>query len=241
MRAFATGAFQRLFGKWSCVWRCYGWEPEAVSLGYNQNPADIDIELCRADGIDVVVRPTGGRAVLHADELTYSFVAETGRSNADIYRMVHQVIARSLGQVGVFPDFCRTQFDARQRSVSPEAVACFTASARYELQVGGRKLVGSAQRRSGSVLLQHGSLPLSERHRELARYIRSDRESPASIARRMNGKTVSLSEAAGREVGYRDLVPLLISSLGKTLGAETVVMRRQELEGLLQGLSFSIH
>ncbi|AOS83394.1 ligase [Chlorobaculum limnaeum] len=231
MRAFADGAFRRAFGEGSCLWRFYRWSPPAVSLGRNQNPAEIDRERCRADGVDVVVRPTGGRAVFHADELTYSFFATTPLPNEVIYQMVHETIARALSRVGVEAEFCRSQPDFRARYASPESVSCFTASARYELQVNGRKIVGSAQRRNGNVLLQHGSLPLSMRHRQLSRYLAgASRELVESVDADMERKTASLDEFT--DAGYADLVPLIIAEAGNSAGSATKILTPGEIERL---------
>jgi lipoate-protein ligase A len=231
MRAFADGAFRRAFGEGSCLWRFYAWSPPAVSLGRNQNPQEIDRDRCRADGVDVVVRPTGGRAVFHADELTYSFFAATSLPNEVIYRMVHETIARALSKVGVEAEFCRSQPDFKARYASAESVPCFTASARYELQVAGRKIVGSAQRRTGDILLQHGSLPLSDRHRQISRYIASEsRELLDLIDADMERKTASLDEFSGAR--YADLVPLLVVEAGNSAGSGAKLLSSAEIERL---------
>lgn len=238
MRAFTDGSFQREFGGGCCLWRFYAWSPPAVSLGRNQNPAEIDRERCRAEGVDVVVRPTGGRAVFHADELTYSFFADTTLPNEVIYQMVHETIARALSKVGVEAEFCRSQPDFRARYASPESVSCFTASARYELQVDGRKIVGSAQRRNGHVLLQHGSLPLSMRHRQLSRYLAgASRELVQAVDADMERKTASLDEFA--DAGYADLVPLLIAEAGTSAGSGAKILTSGEI-GRLEGFQQSL-
>ena len=227
MQSFVDGSFQRAFGPGSCLWRFYSWAPAAVSLGRNQKPGEIDAGRCRADGVDVVVRPTGGRAVFHADELTYSFFADTGESNEAIYRMVHEAIARGLEKAGVVPDFCRSQPDFRKRYASAEAVPCFTASARYELQVDGRKIVGSAQRRRGDVILQHGSMPLSGRHREIVRYISAgDPGLIEAIAGDMERKTASLDEFSC--AGYDEFVQLIVQEAGGP-GISATILHPEDL------------
>ncbi|NTV67831.1 MAG: lipoate--protein ligase family protein [Chlorobaculum sp.] len=231
MRAFADGSFQRAFGEGSCLWRFYAWSPSAVSLGRNQNPAEIDRERCRAEGVDVVVRPTGGRAVFHADELTYSFFATTTLPNEVIYQMVHETIARALSRVGVEAEFCRSQPDFRARYASAESIPCFTASARYELQIDGRKIVGSAQRRNGNVILQHGSLPLSDRHRQISRYIASgSSELLDQIDADMARKTASLDEFSS--ACYADLVPQIITEAGASIAEGARILTPGEIERL---------
>lgn len=232
MRAFADGVFQRQFGDGGCLWRFYQWSPSAISLGRNQKPEEIDHERCRTDGVDVVVRPTGGRAVFHADELTYSFFGVTSHPNEVVYRMVHETIARALVRIGVNAEFCRSQPDFRAHYATAGSVPCFTASARYELQINGRKIVGSAQRRHGEVLLQHGSLPLSARHRQISRYIAGSSGALSdSIDADMERKTASLDEFTG--AGYADLVKLVIAEAGTQSAVEPIVLNTAQIVALL--------
>lgn len=231
MASFADGSFQRAFGSGSCLFRFYSWAPSAVSLGRNQDPSEIDAGKCHSDGVDVVVRPTGGRAVFHADELTYSFFTETTASNEVIYRMVHDVIGRALQRAGVVTDFCRTQPDFRKHYASGSSATCFTVSAKYELQADGRKIVGSAQRRRGDVLLQHGSMPLTGRHRQITRYLATG--SPdllLKITDDMERKTASLDEFT--LAGYRELVPLCIEEAGSLSGQSPKLLQAAALDVL---------
>jgi len=217
MEAMADGRFRREFGEGSCLWRFYGWRPHAVSLGYNQDPSSIDLERCRREGVDVVRRPTGGRAVLHAEEFTYSFLSDSSLPNAELYRHVHEVLRAALLGLGVRAEFSRSSLPPRGVSAP---VACFAASARHELQVGGRKLVGSAQRRSGRVLLQHGSLPFSRHGMDLSRFVRETGEGDAGAVREeMLRKTVSLEEILGYIPSYRRLLGLMLAALETHGGA----------------------
>ncbi len=230
MQSLSDGSFRREFGPGSCLWRFYSWMPAAVSLGRNQDPSEIDAGRCRADGVDIVVRPTGGRAVFHADELTYSFFAETAEPNEAIYRMVHEAIGRALERAGVVPDFCRTQPDFRKRYATAEAVTCFTASAKYELQVDGRKIVGSAQRRRGDVILQHGSMPLSARHRDIIRYVNAGEPGLIeAITGELERKTASLDEFT--PAGYDELVRMIVGEAAGP-GSAAMVLKPSDLSFL---------
>ncbi len=234
MASYLDGRFQKRFGPGSCLWRFYAWHPYAVTLGYNQDVSGIDLQKCRSAGIDVVRRPTGGRAVFHAEEFTYSFFAESAEKNSELYRMVHEVIRLALESLGIHAEFCRSTLGRPQAGGSPEAVSCFTASARYELQVDGRKLVGSAQRRTRNILLQHGSLPLSSRHKELCRYVSlDDGEGFEEIRSEMERKTSSLEEIVGYIPPYSRLVELMRSALGKLHGIEAVELQPDELSELM--------
>ncbi len=235
MASFLDGRFHERFGHNSCLWRFYGWHPFAVTLGYNQDVSGIDAEKCRSAGIDVVRRPTGGRAVFHAEEFTYSFFAESLAPNSELYRMVHEVIKLALEDLGVHAEFCRSTL-ARQSGASHSGtVSCFTASAKYELQVGGKKLVGSAQRRTRNVLLQHGSLPLSERHKELCRFIAfSEGENSGAIQDEMERKTSSLEEILGYIPQYSLLVERMRGALGKIFGIKALELHSDEVEEIFE-------
>lgn len=144
------------------VLRLYSWSPPALSLGRFQKTAEVaEQEECRRLGIDIVRRPTGGRAILHDQELTYSFAVPD---------------VRSLIPAGVLPSYClisRALLDAftllgiegelssgKERGTGLAPGSCFDAPSAYELCVQGKKVVGSAQMRRSGVLLQHGSILL---------------------------------------------------------------------------------
>ncbi len=211
---FNDGRFHRRFGEGSALWRFYAWSPSALSLGYGQKPESVDLQQCRAMNIDVVRRPTGGRAVLHADEFTYSFLAATPEPNAVIYRMVHDVLLSGLKRIGVRADFCRSNPDFRRHYHKEQSVSCFTASAKYELQVNGRKIVGSAQRRTGQVLLQHGSLLLSARHKLLSQLLSvSDSSVLDAMNAELDSKTVSVAEITGEVPGFAYVEKVMTDAL----------------------------
>jgi len=235
MAAFLDGRFQQRYGMESCLWRFYAWKPYAVTLGYNQDSSNIDTVKCMQAGVDVVRRPTGGRAVFHADEFTYSFFSDSSLQNSVIYRMVHEVIQRALESLGIHAEFCRSTLQRQQGELTAGSVSCFTASARYELQVEGRKLVGSAQRKTRNVLLQHGSLPLSGRHRELVRFITfSDVAATDEIRNEMERKTISLEEILGYIPQYDHLTELMRDALGQLHGIEVEVLHSDELSVILE-------
>ena len=242
MAAFLDGRFQQRYGSGSCLWRFYGWHPYAVTVGYNQDISGIDLLKCRSEGIDVVRRPTGGRAVFHAEEFTYSFFTDSLAQNSELYRMVHEVIQLALQSLGIQALFCRSTLPQHRGDAGSRAVSCFTASARYELQVDGRKLVGSAQRKSRNVLLQHGSLPLSSRHKELCSLMSlSEGEAFEEIMSEMERKTTSLQEILGYIPDYAQLATLMRSAAGKLHGVETEELRIGNLQDILEHHEHSIH
>ena len=230
---FKTGRFQKKFGCSSMLWRFYTWAPPAVSLGHSQRAEEIDEESCRRHDIDIVRRPTGGRAVLHIDEFTYSLLAETRLGNAEIYAMVHETIRGALSAFGIQTEFCRTTPDIRRRYNSTESASCFTASARNELQVKGRKLVGSAQHRSGNVILQHGSVVLSEKHKMLVELLCCrDEKVLADITDDLDRKTVSLHELIGCIPDHTTLVKAMIAAISQTLKTEVKILDERDISSL---------
>ncbi|NTU98174.1 MAG: lipoate--protein ligase family protein [Chlorobiaceae bacterium] len=241
MTAFLDGRFQEKYGAGSCLWRFYAWQPFAVTIGYNQDLAGIDREKCLSAGIDVVRRPTGGRAVFHADEFTYSFFMDSPGSNSELYRMVHEVIRLALRGLGIDAGFCRSTLSDAKAAGHAGSVSCFTASARHELQVDGRKLVGSAQRRTRGVLLQHGSLPLSGRHKELSSLIASGAEIVSEeIRKEMERKTVSLEELLGYLPAYSRIAELMQQAAGEISGLVPGSLGPDALSFLLESREFSI-
>lgn len=164
------------------VLRFYGWQPPCLSLGYGQRVRDVDFERLAALGWEAVRRPTGGSAVLHIDELTYSLILPSSHplaagSVVDSYRRISSALMLGLQKLNLRPQ----ALPADQPAAT--GVVCFETPSHYEITVQGRKLIGSAQTRRKVGVLQHGSLPLfgdiaricdalvfaSERQRELAR------------------------------------------------------------------------
>ncbi len=163
--------------------RVYGWAPPCLSFGRNQPAAGrYDRDRLRELGVDVVRRATGGRAVLHDEELTYSIVLPDRAlgSPRRAYERVNRVLATALSDLGASVTIQGA--DGRAAPV-PSTVPCFAEPVPGEILVAGRKLVGSAQVRKRGVLLQHGSIPLrpSALAAELERRQIVDSGSPADI------------------------------------------------------------
>jgi lipoate-protein ligase A len=156
--------------------RLYGFSPPCLSLGRTQSEDDVDLEACARDGVDVVRRPTGGRAVLHDAEVTYSVTCRVtdptfGGGVMESCRRIHAVVADALGALNVATK-PQPAGAAAARAGSRRDPDCFADPAPGELlDTLGRKLVGSAQARRGGTLLQHGSILLEPSR--AARYLRA--------------------------------------------------------------------
>ena len=149
--------------------RLYWFAPPCLSLGRMQPDADVDRAACARDGIDVVRRPSGGRAVLHDDEVTYAVVCRVddpwfGGDVMTSCGRIHRAIAAGLTRLGVVTTaHAVTAGDRRAQRASAAGADCFARASAHELLDGsGRKLVGSAQARRAGALLQHGSVLLSK-------------------------------------------------------------------------------
>jgi lipoate-protein ligase A len=179
--------------------RLYRWEPAAVSLGYAQRrDVSVDLAACARAGLAVVRRPTGGRAVLHGKDLTYA-VAVPRRGTwaegnlAACCRRIHEAVAAGLSRLGARVEIAgpRPPLGEAQGESGP---LCFAAVSSHEITVGGRKLVGSAQRRLGRAILQHGSIPVAAERGRLAALVPGD---PARGVQRLEETMVSLAEVLG--------------------------------------------
>lgn len=195
------------------IFRLYGWEPWALSLGYNQKDDMINYDECKRFGYDVVRRPTGGRAVFHSNELTYCVVVKlnNGKTMQDVYREIHVFLLDCLQQLGSGDlDFEKSQPDFKEFYKQSASVSCFASSARYEIMSKGKKVVGSAQRVFDNVLLQHGSILLGDEHLKLIDLIKVESEKEKSVLKKyMETHSVSLQEVFGKSINCQDCVKLI--------------------------------
>jgi lipoate-protein ligase A len=204
----------------SALLRLYTWNPPAISIGYHQDEREFDQAKLRGAGLGFVRRPTGGRAVLHDDELTYCIAAPSALFRpAELCRSVGEALSAGLARMGIDADLETGSPDLRAHYASPSGSVCFTLPSRYELLWRGRKLAGSAQRRIGTVLLQHGSLLLGPGHARIADYLApggsprtaadtsTDTPTDTAIdAGTILGRRVGFDEAAGAvAAGFREV------------------------------------
>jgi lipoate-protein ligase A len=188
--------------------RLYAWERPTVSIGYNQRPEQsFDWDYCHLHAVPVVRRPTGGRAVLHAGELTYAVASsDPGLYPLDSVDRTYLALAKTL-QSGLARLGIDAELAIGSREPAPERTAgvkppCFASASRHELLVHGRKVVGSAQRRLRRSFLQHGSIPLRLNTRFTAAVLGVSEE---LILR----TTTSVSDAAGRDVLFEEVAEAL--------------------------------
>ncbi len=211
--------------------RLYGWEPPAVSLGYHQAlDGGISREAVRERGYDIVRRPTGGRAILHADELTYSFCIRQdeiagGHSVMESYREISRGIIEGLRILGAQVSLGAEQ-DATpevERAAADSDAArpiCFAKTARCDLQAAGRKVVGSAQVRRHGGILQHGSIPITI---DLEDQVAVMPGSDDRIARQvLAGAAMSVTDLLGRVVTYEEISEAMVRGFAEVFEVELV-------------------
>ena len=189
--------------------RLYGWQPFCLSLGYGQRVRDVDREALAQRGWDLARRESGGKAILHGDEITYSLCLPRDHPLAlsdviESYRRISRGLLRALEGLGLAAQARHQGESAGSGRLGP---VCFETPSHYEISVGGRKLIGSAQVRRRGGLLQHGALPIAGDVARICDALRYDseearleqkakvRERAATLTRAL-GRTLTWSEAA---------------------------------------------
>jgi lipoate-protein ligase A len=193
-----------------CILRLYQWKPFAISLGANQNPESVDKLKASAENIDVVKRPTGGRAILHSEELTYSVVypLSFNSSAKTIYHEINLALLEGLKNYSPELSECELEFsqpnfpDFYKKDIGN---ICFAVSAKSELKFKGRKLIGSAQRKMADKILQHGSILCGNYHKRISEFLIMDSLSVEEIKNEIDKTTIDLFEILNKPIDYEKL------------------------------------
>lgn len=196
------------------TFRVYAWSPPAISLGRGQAAErDIFLERLADEGIDICRRLTGGRAVLHDCELTYSVTgpqALLGDAIEETYHRISRGLAEGLAALGA-----QVELAPPSGSAYASQGSCFATASVWELSIGGKKMVGSAQCREGGAVLQHGSVLLRSSEERLASLLKP-RGGERLLTR--NAHAVGLREVLGEEISFREVAEALKAGLEKVLG-----------------------
>lgn len=190
------------------VLRLYRWQPPALSIGYNQDEGGFDPAAVAAADLSIVRRPTGGRAILHAEELTYAVVGSSpgplfGASLHETYMTINSALMAFLQGLGA--DVAISEGEPRSEAMG---AVCFKSAGRHEIAAGGRKLVGSAQRRRGDCFLQHGSILAGPAHLQLPRLLKPGTPGAELTPEDLDRLTTDLGQLLGRPLGPADLEDL---------------------------------
>ncbi|MEZ4388676.1 MAG: hypothetical protein R3D98_14125 [Candidatus Krumholzibacteriia bacterium] len=208
------------------VLRLYRWQPYAVSYGFHQRPEDFDHAAIARLGFDLAARPTGGRAILHAEELTYSVVGASpsalfGDTLHTCYMTINAALVAFLRDLGLDVEISAGE----DRSELKQAV-CFKSAGQHEIRVRGRKLVGSAQRRLDGRFLQHGSILVGKAHAQLLECLQPHRRGGLDRVQLLQ-LTTDLGEERGRpylDAEYDHLEARLAEAFGRVLGLDVEVV-----------------
>ncbi|HEC92694.1 MAG TPA: lipoate--protein ligase family protein [Candidatus Atribacteria bacterium] len=225
--------------------RFYQWSPPAVSLGYFQDlKKEIDIDACQDMGVDIVRRPTGGKAVLHDKELTYSFVIKEDHplvndSILETYKKISGGIIRGLSYLGVKAELVPVREKLKNDSLNKEKISkilhpdiksiCFSVPSQYEVQVNGKKIVGSAQVRKGGIVLQHGSLLIKlEKDKLFSVFNFPSVQVREKLKPRFNA--TSLEEILKKRIDFSELSEILPRGFEEEFGVKLVEGKLTEQE-----------
>ncbi|MFP3852914.1 MAG: biotin/lipoate A/B protein ligase family protein [Anaerolineales bacterium] len=193
--------------------RLYRWQPAALSLGFSQPFDDCDPSALARNGWDVVRRPTGGRAILHTDELTYAIVLPLSHPLAaggvlPSYQKLSRGLRHGLRELGLDVEV-KSQKAAQTIDLSNPV--CFEVPSAYELTVQGKKLIGSAQVRRKKSLLQHGSLPLEGDLGRICDVLHFESETEQEHARtRLRARAGTLETLTGRTISWQQASEALV-------------------------------
>jgi lipoate-protein ligase A len=204
--------------------RVYGWTPPAVSLGYFQKAENaVDLEACKRRGVDVVRRLSGGRAVLHHRELTYSIICREGTppfggSVLKTYKTISQCLIGALKQINLNVEWIASRDKHIPSQSQDKTSSCFSSPSWYEITVGGKKICGSAQKRGDGVLLQHGSL-LIEYDPELLAEVLVSRKDAEAFLSEIRSSTTAINQHLPQKTDFSRLKELVLKSFEDQLGS----------------------
>ncbi len=186
--------------------RIYQWKYPTISLGKHQKTNNLNWEFIKRNNISVVRRPSGGRAVLHNNEITYSFSTFANNKNLPnnllaSYLKISQALVRSLQALGIEADLERSKKEGVTKDL------CYDAPSFYEVKVNGKKLIGSAQYRTANFVLQHGSIPIKH---DYETYVNSFKYSHTEwIKQHLISSTIDLETILKKPISKIEIVKAL--------------------------------
>ncbi|GAB4538736.1 MAG: lipoate--protein ligase family protein [Anaerolineales bacterium] len=185
--------------------RLYAWNPPCLSLGHAQSFKDVDVERLQKNGWDVVRRLTGGRAILHTDELTYSVIGGADEPAfaggvLESYQRLAQALMFALHELGLPVEMQAGSAKPAAQNLNP---VCFEVPSTYEITVNGKKLIGSAQARKKEGVLQHGSLPLmGDLTRICEALVFEDESKRENAAQRLLARAATVESILGKKISW---------------------------------------
>ncbi len=202
----------------SAYLRFYQWEPYCISLGANQSFEDINEYAADKNNIEVVKRPTGGRAILHAEELTYSVVMPLNKNEFTAKQLYEKISLALVDGLKKYSSHLNNVELENQQPHFPSllkqqsGVLCFASTAKSEVKFEGKKLIGSAQRKMGDKILQHGSILCGNFHRKLPDYLNISDEIKPLLNNELDEHTTEIEKIIGNKVDYQKLTGCLVEA-----------------------------
>ncbi|MBU0628552.1 MAG: lipoate--protein ligase family protein [Nanoarchaeota archaeon] len=194
------------------VLRFYRWKPAGLSIGYFQSTQAINVEGCKKRGVEIVRRLTGGNAVLHDKELTYSFIInedEMPKSVVESYKMISKGLLQGLRNLKLKPEM---NIDVKKEEKS---AVCFKDPSWYELLVNRKKIVGSAQTRKNGKILQHGAVLIDI---DVEKYCSLFNNCSEELIKKVKQRMTSINDELNKKVDYERVKKAMISGFEKELG-----------------------
>jgi lipoyl(octanoyl) transferase len=205
--------------------RLYAWEPPCVSIGYAQPCADVEMKILNDLGWDWVRRPTGGRAILHTDELTYSVIAPLNEPRVsggvlESYQRLSKALLHALHSLDIPAEAHPLKHSG---NIQESAPVCFQVPSNYEIVVHGKKLIGSAQARRKNGVLQHGTLPLSGDLTRITQVLSfSDEQSRREAALCLLSHATTVETILGYRITWETVAQAFIAGFQSELDVELV-------------------
>ncbi len=227
--------------------RLYAWEPACLSLGYAQSVSDVDLDALKQHGWDLVRRPTGGRAILHTDELTYSVIApptdpRLEGSVVESYMRLSRAILNALHLLGIPAEALEKPAPtapANNPSSLEQNPVCFEVPSNYEITVAGKKLVGSAQARRRDGVLQHGTFPLYGDLRRITRVLNfSSEDERTEAGSRLLARAITAENILEKPLAWQEAADAFERAFSEMLDLQLILgelspseeLRARELE-----------
>lgn len=216
--------------------RLYGWKPAAVSIGYFQKLHNaVNIQTCSRLGINVVRRLTGGRAVLHQHEVTYSVIIredypQMPRTVVDSYRFISKGIIEGLRFLGAEV----TMESGRDKARGLDSSACFDSASMYEVLFEGRKVVGSAQVRKDGVILQHGSILIEVDINKQAAVMSKSPVMEEKLEGIFRNKVTTLKKILGRQLEFAEIEEAIFKGFEKAFDMRGILGELTDMEKALK-------
>ena len=210
----------------SAYLRFYQWNPYCISLGANQSFEDINTYAAVENKIDIVKRPTGGRAILHAEELTYSVVVPLDKNKFTAKQLYEKISLALVDGLKKYNSLLNNVELENQQPHFPSllkeqsGVLCFASTAKSEVKFEGKKIIGSAQRKMGDKILQHGSILCGGFHLKLPEYLNVPDEIKPSLSNELDEHTTEIEKIIGDKVDYQKLTDCLIEAFEENWGME---------------------